>query len=277
MAKTWNAYVINLETAPERWEHMQAEFKDTPLNLIRFTCQKSTSGRGWAEVGKTYADIMRKHMETDPEFKQLCVVFEDDAFRLQDKPTFSKRITDIFTYLETHVGTYSHFQGGGVYPIPASIESKEPLLIRCEYITCTTFTVFGKEAADAVLQYEKEIDSVQTPIDNYIGNKNRGKILAPFPHLVWQIIGLPSNISSGDQKVTLNEAFRSSHKVLSDFVKSKDISVMTGGNRSRKKKGKTFSFLQSAMKKFKRVMKKSMRHKVFLRRTRKSYQSAKAV
>lgn len=254
MAKTWSAYVINLETAPERWDHMVAEFKDTPLNLIRFTCKKSESGRGWAEVGKTYADIMRKHMETDPEFKQLCVVFEDDAFRLQDKPTFSKRITDIFTYLEQHVGTYSHFQGGGVYPTPSSIESQEPLLIRCDYITCTTFTVFGKDAADAVFQYEKEIDTVQTPIDNYIGSKNRGKILAPFPHLVWQIIGLPSNISSGDQKVTLNEAFRNSHKVLSDFVKSKGITIMTGGYK--KKKGKTLSFLQSAMKKFKRVMKK---------------------
>ena len=111
-------------------------------------------------------------------------------------------------------------------------------------------------------RYEKEIDTVQTPIDNYIGNKNKGKILAPFPHLVWQIIGLPSNISSGDQKVTLNEAFRNSHRVLSDFVKSKGISIMNGGMKHRKKKGKTLSFLQSAMKKFRRVMKKSLSRKV---------------
>ena len=271
MNKSWPAYVINLETAPERWNHMVSEFSDTPLKLTRWVCQKSNSGRGWAEVGKTYADIMRKHMETDPEFKQLCVVFEDDAFRLQDKATFSKRITEIFNYLEAHVGTYSHFQGGGVYPIPSSIESQDPLIIRCDYITCTTFTVFGKDAAMAVLDYEKELDSVQTPIDNYIGNKNRGKILAPFPHLVWQIIGLPSNISSADQKVTLNEAFRNSHKVLSDFVKSKGISVQMGG--TRKKKGKTFSFLQSAMKKYKR----SKNRLVFLRKTRKSYRRAKVM
>jgi len=257
MAKTWNAYVINLETAPERWEHMQAEFKDTPLNLIRWVSKKSESGRGWAEVGKTYADIMRKHMETDPEFKQLCVVFEDDAFRLQDKKTFSDRIIAIFTYLENHIGEYSHFQGGGVYPNPSSIKSEDPLIIACDYITCTTFTVFGKDAANSVFEYEKEIDTVKTPIDNYIGLKNRGKILAPFPHLVWQILGLPSNISSTDQKVVLNEAFRNSHKVLSDFVKSKGITIMSGGTMYRKKKGKTLSFLQSAIKKFRRVMKRS--------------------
>ena len=273
MNKSWLSYVINLETAPERWEHMVAEFKDTPLNLTRWTCQKSTSGRGWAEVGKTYADIMRKHMETDPDFKTLCIVFEDDAFRIQDRETFSKRITDIFTYLEQHVGEYSHFQGGGVYPIPASIESQDPLLIRCDYITCTTFTVFGKAAANSVFDYEKEIDSVQTPIDNYIGNKNRGNILAPFPHLVWQIIGLPSNISSADQKVTLNDAFRNSHKTLSEFVKSKGINIMSGGTRKHRKN----TFLQSALRKFKRVMKKSRNHKLSLRQTRKAYRNAKGV
>jgi hypothetical protein len=249
MSRKWDAYVINLETAPERWTHMQNEFKDTPLNLIRWPCQKST-------------------METDPEFKKLCIVFEDDAFRTQDKDTFSKRIIDIFTYLEQHTGTFSHFQGGGVYPIPSSIESQDPLLIRCNYITCTTFTVFGKDAANSVFDYEKNIDTVKDPIDNYIGQQNREKILAPFPELVWQIIGLASNISSADQKVTLNEAFRNSHKVMLDFVRSKGVNTMSGGRR--KIKSKTLSFLKSAIK-------RSKKHKAFLIKTRKSYRNAKAV
>jgi len=249
--RKWDAYVINLESAPERWTHMQNEFKDTVLNVIRWPCKKSTNNRGWAEVGKTYADIMRKHMETDPEFKKLCIVFEDDAFRLQDKETFNKRVTDIFTYLEQHAGEYSHFQGGGVYPQPAKIESQDPLIIRCNYITCTTFTVFGKDAANSVFDYEKNIDNVRDPIDNYIGQQNSGKMLAPFPHLVWQIIGLSSNISSEDQKVTLNEAFRNSHKDLLEFVKKNNVNcnLFTGGAR-KKTKGRTFSFLQKANRRF---------------------------
>ena len=284
MSRKWDAYVINLETAPERWTHMQNEFKDTPLNLIQWPCQKSKNGNGWKEVGKTYADIMRKHMETDPDFKSLCIVFEDDAFRTQDKETFSKRIIDIFTYLEQHAGEFSHFQGGGVYPIPSSIESTDPLLIRCNYITCTTFTVFGKDAANSVFDYEKNMDTVKEPIDNYIGQQNREKILAPFPQLVWQIIGLASNISSSDQKVTLNEAFRNSHKVMLDFVRSKGINTLTGGGKRRN--NKTYSFLQSSLKKFRRFIKKhklsknykaSKSHKAFLTKTRKSYPHAKVM
>jgi hypothetical protein len=276
MSQKWDAYVINLKGEDKRWNHMSEEFKNTPLNLIRWQCEKSTSGEGWREVGKTYADIMRKHMETDPEFKKLCVVFEDDAFRLQDKETFSKRINEIFPYLEQHAGTYSHFQGGGVYPQPIEIVSQDPLIIRCSYITCTTFTVFGKDAANSVFDYEKNFDTANTPIDNHIGNQNRDKMLAPFPHLVWQIIGLPSNISSEEQKVTLNDAFRNSHKTLLDFVKSKGLTNIAMGGGGRKKKGKTLSFLQSALHKFKMKRNKIFKHrKVSSLKTRKSYQLSK--
>ena len=257
--KKYDAYVINLETEEKRWNHMKHEFSNTILNVIRFPCKKSTNNRGWAEVGKTYADIVRKHKETDPEFtNKLLIIFEDDAFRLQDKETFNTRLLPILQYLEANRDKYSHFQGGGVYPIPKEILSVDPLLILCDYITCTTFTVFGKDAANSVLEYEKEIETVNTPIDNYIGNKNRGRIIAPFPHLVWQIIGLASNISNEDQKVTLNEAFRDSHKTLQDFVRANNISV--GGYRKRIKRAKTYSFLQTALKKYKAI-KRKLSHK----------------
>lgn len=272
MSKVWDAYVINLETEEKRWNHMVSEFKDTPLNLIRWVCKKDPNGRGgWCDVGKSYADIMRKHKETDPEFKKLCVVFEDDAFRVDDRKTFSERINKIFPYLETHAGEYSHFQGGGVYPIPKKIENKDPMIIRCDYITCTTFTVFGKDAANSVFDYEKNIKTVDTPIDNYIGKQNSGKILAPYPHLVWQIIGLPSNISSEDQKVTLNDAFRDSHKTLRDFVNSSDTNVQKGG--SKKRKSKTYSFYQNVIARQKRLRKK-LSSSALSYKTHKSYRSS---
>lgn len=274
MTKSWSAYVINLETEETRWNHMVSEFKDTPLTLIRWVCKKDPNGRGgWCDVGKSYADIMRKHMETDPEFKQLCIVFEDDAFRIDDRKTFSERINKIFSYLEEHTGEYSHFQGGGVYPNPTKIENKDPLIIRCDYITCTTFTVFGKDAAKSVFEYEKNMATIDTPIDNYIGNQNKGNILAPFPHLVWQIIGLPSNISSEDQKVTLNDAFRNAHKELRDFVNSSGVIVQNGGSRSKKKKSKTYSFYNTIFTRQKMLRKKIKRASLSYK-TRKSYLSS---
>lgn len=218
----WDAYVINLETEQTRWNHMVSEFKDTPLNLIRWMIKKNPNGLvAWKDVAISVANILRKHMETDPEFKKLCIIIEDDAFRMDDKKTFSERINHIFPYLEKHVGEYSHFQGGGVYPIPKNIENKDPFIIRCDYVTCATFTIYGKEAANSVFDYEKNIETIETTFDNYIGQQNRGKILVPFPHLVWQIIGIPSTLSSEDQKVTLNEAFREAATTLRHFVNQK--------------------------------------------------------
>jgi hypothetical protein len=93
---------------------MVSEFKDTPLNLIRWVVKKNSNGLvAWKDVANNVANILRKHMETDPEFKKLCIIMEDDAFRMDDKKTFSERINHIFPYLEKHVGEYSHFQGGG--------------------------------------------------------------------------------------------------------------------------------------------------------------------
>jgi hypothetical protein len=201
---------------------MVSEFKDTPLNLIRWVVKKNLNGLvAWKDVAISVANILRKHMETDPEFKKLCIIIEDDAFRMDDKKTFSERINHIFPYLEKHVGKYSHFQGGGVDPIPKNIENKDPFIIRCDYITCATFTIYGKEAANSVFDYEKNIETIEITFDNYIGQQNRGKILVPFPHLVWQIIGIPSTLSSEDQKVTLNEAFREAATTLRHFVNQK--------------------------------------------------------
>ena len=272
-AKKWEAYVISLnnEEGEKRWIHMQNEFKDTVLNLNRFLCEKSKNGRGWAEVGCTYAEVMKKH--NFDISNNLCIVLEDDCFRLQDKETFNKRCEKIFKYLEDHEGSYSHFQGGGVYPQPISIESKDPLLIRCNYITCTTFTVFGKEARDKVFEYCEKINNcikdnnfeqcsannkVNTPIDNYIGLTNKGKMLAPYPHLVWQVIGIPSNISSKEQKNTLNDAFSDSHKEFTKFVRDQkvDCNLFLQNGGSKKKRAKTLSFLQSAMRKHSRIANK---------------------
>ena len=273
--KKYDAYVINLDTSTDRWAHMQSEFKDTIFNLIRYSALTDSLNRGWVALGKTYGDIVKKHMAEDPNFEKLLIIFEDDAFRTQDKETFNTRCSEIMKYLEDHKGEYSHFQGGGIYPQPTKIESTNPLLIRCDWIVCTTFNVIGKEAAETILKYQTVPDDQKEPIDNYLSANNCGKMLVPFPHLCWQLLGVPSTISNADQKTTLNEAFRNAHKVLSDFVKSNGITVMSGG--TRKNKRKTLTFLQSAMKKFRRVMKKTRHHKVSLKGTRKSYPNAKAM
>ena len=252
--KKWPAYVINLDKSTDRWEHMQAEFKDTVFTLERFPAYADPQSRGWVGVGISYGNIIKKHKETDPDFNNLLVVFEDDAFRTQDKETFNARCTKIMEYLEAHKGEFSHFQGGGIYPMIEKVECEDPLLLRCDWITCATFTVIGKEGAETILKYQEVPDEKKEPIDNYLAAHNRGKMLVPFPHLCWQLLGIPSTISNGDQKVTLNEGFRNAHKDMLKFLKEKNVNVnvYSGGARKR---SKTLSFLASVFKKQKREAK----------------------
>ena len=254
MSQSWDAYVINLDKSTDRWAHMQAEFKDTVFNLVRFPAVSDPQGRGWIGVAATYNEIVKKKLAEDPNLDKLLIVFEDDAFRTQDKETFNKRCTDILKYLEAHKGEYSHFQGGGIYPSIQKVETMDPLLIRCDWITCATFTVFGKEACDTILKYQEVPDDKKEPIDNYLAANNRGKMLVPYPHLCWQLFGVPSTISSADQKVTLNEGFRNAHKDLTEFLKKNNINFSGGGNRKRK--AKTLSFLDSVLQKQKRELNK---------------------
>ena len=289
--KTWDAYVINLDKSTDRWTHMETEFAKTVFNLNRFSAISDEQNRGWVGVGKSYGAIVKDYMAKDPNFEKLLIVFEDDAYRTQDIDTFNQRCTKIMTYLEENKGKYSHFQGGGIYPNLQSIECEDPLLIRCDWITCATFTVIGKEAAETIMKYQEVPDDKKEPIDNYLAANNRGKMLVPFPHLCWQLFGVPSTISSSGQKVTLNEGFRNAHKDMVKFLKDKNINITTysGGDA---KKTKTLSFIDKVMLKQKRQekdlkykncscgTKNSKKYNANSRKpssskTRKSYRSAK--
>ena len=286
--KKWDTYVISLDRTPERMRFMEAEFKDTVLTLHKFSAHDDPHKRGWVGVGKSYGNIVKKHMETDPDFtKKLCIVLEDDAYRIQDKKTFNERCTQILEYLEQHRGEYSHFQGGGIYPTVDKLECEDPLLIRCDWITCATFTVIGKEAADTILKYQDVPDEKKEPIDNYLAANNRKKMLVPYPHLVWQLFGTPSTISTEDQKTTLNEGFRDAHKILTDFLAKENIQLTmknlhlntVGGVKRRSKRSKTLSFVNSVLRKRSSLIKKfhlkNTRNVVSSSRTRKSSHSSK--
>ena len=268
--KKWDAYVINLDESTDRWTHMQSEFSDTVFNLNRFSAVNDHLKRGWVGVGKSYGAIVKDYMEKDPNFEKLLIVFEDDAYRTQDKTTFNERCKKIMDYLEKHKGEYSHFQGGGIYPNLEKIECEDPLLIRCDWITCATFTVIGKEAADTIMKYQEVPDDVKEPIDNYLARNNRGKMLVPFPHLCWQLFGVPSTISNSDQKVTLNEGFRNAHSSMVKFLKDKNINITTYSGGASKRK-RALSFVDYVLKKQKRKERglKYIRCKCGVKKTKK--------
>jgi len=288
--RKWNAYYINLDKSTDRKIHMEGEFKDSVFNLHRFPAVSDVQNRGWVGVGKSYGEVVKAHREKqkDPNFKDLLIVFEDDAFRTEDLKTFNSRCKKIMEYLENNRDKYSHFQGGGIYPLIEKVECEDPLLLRCDWITCATFTVIGEEAMKTIEEYQNVPDDKKEPIDNYLASHNRGKMLIPFPHLCWQLLGIPSTISNNEQKVTLNEAFRNAHKDMITFLKKNNVNisynVMAGGS---KKRSKSLSFTNNVLKKQKRYEKtisylpvnanrKTRSAKPSLK-TRKSYRRDKAM
>jgi hypothetical protein len=213
--KRYKAYVINLDSAPERWEKMQEEFQGTILDLIRVPAVANKEG--WIGNGESFVKIIQEHMKKDPDFtNELLIVLEDDLKRVDSIPIFNKRCSKIFEALKKKSGTYSHFQGGGIYPSGLSIESRHPFLLRCDYITCASFTIFQKDAANSVLEWDRIRNDM---LDNFMANQNRGKMLAPYPHLVYQRMDLSSQIGNESYKQTINNAFRDARKTLSAFVR----------------------------------------------------------
>jgi hypothetical protein len=120
------------------------------------------------------------------------------------------------------------------------------------------------------MKYQEVPDDRKEPIDNFLAANNRGKMLIPFPHLCWQLFGMPSTISNSDQKVTLNEGFRNAHTAMVKFLKDKNINITSysGGGSKRKK---ALSFVDYVMKKQKRKEKglKYIRCKCAVKKTKK--------
>ena len=109
-------------------------------------------------------------------------------------------------------------------------------------------------------------------------------MLVPFPHLVWQLFGMPSTISSEDQKTTLNEGFRNAHKTFVEFLSKQNIHLkdknmhlnMMGGS---KRKSKTLSYVNTILRKRRILIKRFHLTNVKKEpstKTRKVYHSSKA-
>ena len=232
--RKYDAYVINLDSAPDRWDHMQAEFKDTVLNLIRFPAIKHKVGT--IGLFMTFIKIIKAHLTLDPELTgPPLIVLEDDNYRLQTVEVFNERCIKIFDYLEKHRGEYSHFNGSPAFPDGFSLESKEPLLLRVNRSMYTNFIVFGLAAAKSVLKWDSTDKSLPIPINEYISREGAGNIIVPYPHLTWQLFGTQSQIGDNAYTRVTNNAYRDAQKKMVDFIKTQDLNfaAIIGGGRRR--------------------------------------------
>ena len=150
-AKSMNAYVINLDNRPEKWERIQDSFKDTDINVKRFSA--ITHENGHIGCGLTHVAIVKMAKEKDMD---SVLIIEDDCKLTKN---FNKRWAIIKKYLDEHKNEWDIFNGGVVWPSNATpVVNLDPdiRLIRgngpgCRY---AHFVYVNKSAYDKVIEWE---------------------------------------------------------------------------------------------------------------------------
>lgn len=102
-----NAYVINLDSRPDRWEKMQEKFKDSPFKLERFSAIKHE--HGLTGCGLSHTSIIQ--MAKDNNLPSILIM-EDDC-----KPSneFNSIWPKIKKWLDNHKDSWDIFIGGNSY------------------------------------------------------------------------------------------------------------------------------------------------------------------
>ena len=96
--KRWSTYIINLDRAPERWEHMSETFTEAEIPIVRvpaidgtqliFPCVDFNEKKFWQFHGRetnifevacylSHLKAIKLFLESDDEFAMIC---EDDLF-----------------------------------------------------------------------------------------------------------------------------------------------------------------------------------------------------
>ena len=153
-SKSMKAYVINLDKRPEKWERIQNEFKDTDIDVERFSA--ITHENGHIGCGLSHVALVKMAKEKNMD---SILIIEDDC---KITKNFNKRWATIKKYLDEHKDEWDIFNGGVVWPANATtIVKLEPdiNLIRSNGPGCryAHFVYVNKSAYDKVIEWESMV------------------------------------------------------------------------------------------------------------------------
>jgi hypothetical protein len=173
-------YCINLDSRPDRWEHLQSIIKNTPIehSIIRFP--GITAANGIEGCRQSHNAIIRKAKE---EGLPWVGIMEDDC-TLYDH--FSSEFPTILNELWIHKHEWEIFNSG---PIDiTSISRFEGKLVRIYNCTCAQFIIIQSSSYDKLINKfdDSSISTTDKPIDQYYRVLCSNKILTSIPPLTYQ-------------------------------------------------------------------------------------------
>jgi len=174
-------YVINLDERKDRWEQIQKDFKNTSINIERFSAIKDINGH--KGVGKSFQALIQ--MAKDKNMESILIM-EDDCKPLK---YFEKRWKIIKKWLDENKDKWNIFNGGPLTPseqkLLYKIDSKNKIYTS-NGASALHFMIFSKESYDTILNWSFEKDSL---LDWYI-NRETNKYIYIDPPIVLQHTGL---------------------------------------------------------------------------------------
>ena len=158
------AYVINLDSRPDRWTKMLEKFKDAPFQLERFSAIKDSVG--WKGCGNSHMALIQ--MAKDNNLPSILIM-EDDC---NPSKEFNEYWPKIKKWLDSNKNKWDIFIGGNTYYGSVFTSSKDKQLNTIEpvctikpdiklYSTkllCLHFYYLNSSAYDRFLEWKNDID-----------------------------------------------------------------------------------------------------------------------
>jgi hypothetical protein len=200
-------YCINLDRRTDRWQHIQNQIQNTPVqnSVTRFPAIEHACGiTGCRE---SHFAVIRKAQE---EGLPWIGIMEDDcAFY----PHFVSEFPNVLSLLWKHRDSWDIFNSG---PINLKcIKRHESNLMQIGNCVCTQFIIINSNAYDKILNSYK-IGISDGGVDVYYSNICIDRIFSYAPLLTYQIVS-KSDLQNG-YCIGETDEFQKAYRILSFFT-----------------------------------------------------------
>ena len=138
-----DAYVINLDKRPDRWQKMQEDWKD--FNLIRVSAVEDNIG--FVGCAKSHLSLVKYAKDNNMPY---ILVLEDDATPTKHFKTYWKRCLN---YLDDHSDEWDIFNGGPVAIYKNTIKKLTSHFYKTDSALAIHFVIYNKKCYDRVLSW----------------------------------------------------------------------------------------------------------------------------
>jgi GR25 family glycosyltransferase involved in LPS biosynthesis len=202
------AYVINIDKRPERWEQIQKDFKDTNLELERFSAIEHSNGH--IGCGKSFQALIRMAKEKNMDH---ILIMEDDCHPIGK---FNERLSEIYEWLINNKDKWEVFNGG-IHKESKQRELKYEVSKKLHLYSIigsagAHFILFNKSSYDKVLEWGWDNPNQEDKhFDWYINNSKYFKLLYVEPPITFKRDG-QSNTNLISREFSKNNSIQSRKK-----------------------------------------------------------------